>query len=224
MSKEQRAERKRTGRRRQQQKAKAHAHTFLRLKSAVTAKKSFGYLRIMESKRVNGAMAPKSGAGFRLLEGDTTRTTAQVEAMAAAVIRAYPARKEVALLQYSKARGFQTHPAHGAADDPSQSSRRNTRGGDQETSRENAHDPQQIRSETGSVTPGEHSGPRAHTPRKRISNDSAVTIKVALPTADWVWLRNTESLIGCWVDARRLSKSCKHCKGMVLLQEDRGKG
>jgi len=109
---------------------------------------------------------------LRLLEGDITRTPAQAVAMAAVAIRAYPALGEVAPLQDPMACGFQTRPAHGVAGDRRQSFRRNRHGGDQETSRENARDLQQIRSETGSVMLGERSGPR---PTHR-EKESATTV------------------------------------------------
>ena len=98
--------------------------------------------------------------GFRLSVGDTARTPAQGVATEVFAIRAYPAREDMASLQYSTACGFQTHPSHGAANDPRQSSQRNRSEGDQGKSRENAHDLEQTRSKTGFGTIGERSGPR----------------------------------------------------------------
>lgn len=87
-------------------------------------------------------------------------TPAQTEATGGFAIRAYSAREEVIWPKYPKAGDFQMHPAHEAADDPRQSSRRNPSEGDQGTNRENARDFQQIQSKTGFGTPGEHSDPR----------------------------------------------------------------
>lgn len=80
--------------------------------------------------------------------------------MAAVVIRVCSAQGEVAPLQDPMACGFQTRPAHGAAGDRRHSSRLCRHGGDRETRSENAHDLQQIRSETDSVRLDVRTGPR----------------------------------------------------------------